>query len=595
VPQNLLASQNSTSCSDRYVTFVNPVRGRERWRDNSIKPLNNQYTALADRDLAATWLLQYDAIDDSDVVGELYLFDSDQELGLFLEVSPNLAKDADVYYPHATPWDDPNAVFLSGYERKERVAMLDTLFGKFKETFGYYPSSVGAWWIDSYSLDYISQKYGVKAAMIVADQKTTDDYGVWGQWWGVPYYPSEANILVPASSQEDKLDVVVTQWAQRDITKAYGEGPKISNFSLQANDYIKQGKDTSYFINLVENYLDCRNPVGQVTVGLETGMESVTYLDEYVNQLDSLLELKDIDFVTLSEFYAKYKNVFPEYPEKYVLDDGTSSWLMTPEFRENEVLGDKIIYSNGISFSDYFVKDDSKFLNRRLPLENKNGSDNALFVVFVLGLLLIGIYKLMDKKTFSLGLLTLLLTYGLALRAKESLGWRVFYSFKQDNLLLTKIFLIFLAFLIAYAFKKLVKKDWKIWFLPLSFGLIPMFEAVRVSKLAGEYLFGVALSNHRFAGFGFKPPFDLRLILEDFPAAQAAALLRIDYIKYLSNASVAIIIFPLVQIILSFVLIFIFNKLTKKAKLIMAGILIYLMIVYIYQTLTSDPVFAWPI
>ena len=262
-PGNLIASEN-TACDNRYVTLVNPVRSRDLWIDKSINPLKKQYDEARKNNLPVTWLLQYDVLKDKDLLKEIKSFNSAQEIGVFLEVSLKSTEAARVIYPHSVPWFSPEAVFLSAYSQSERRKLIDQLFEDFKSEFGFYPKSVGAWWIDSYSLQYMKDRFAVKAVLVVADQKTTDNYGVWGQWWGVPYYPSKANILTPASNRENKQDVVILQWAQRDPALATGEGPKFSNYSLQANDYIRQGKDTAYFQSLINSYLDCRNSLGQV-------------------------------------------------------------------------------------------------------------------------------------------------------------------------------------------------------------------------------------------------------------------------------------------------------------------------------------------
>ena len=204
-PQSVFAV--STNCNNRFVTLVNPVRGRDLWKDKSLNPIQDQYTTISVYKFPATWLLQYDVLKDAKVLEEIKKFDDSSELGVLLEVSQSSAEAARVIYPHAVPWFNPNAVFLSGYSQSDRRMLIDKLFTDFRESFGYYPKSVGAWWIDSYSLNYLKEKYGIKAAMIVADQKTTDSYGIWGQWWGVPYYPSKVNILTPATSLENKLNV----------------------------------------------------------------------------------------------------------------------------------------------------------------------------------------------------------------------------------------------------------------------------------------------------------------------------------------------------------------------------------------------------
>ena len=235
---------------------------------------------------------------------------SGDEPGLFLEVSKSLADKTGINYPENLKWSNPGAVFLSAYSQSERRLLIDTLYTEFKNNFGYYPKSIGAWWIDSYSLNYIKQKYGLSAVLIVADQKTTDSYGVWGGWWGYPYFPSKYNVLVP-SDYDNSLGAVAIQWAQRDPVKAYGVGPTYSNFSLQANDYIRNGQNTDYFAKLVSVYLKCQNPIGQITVGMETGMEASEFQGEYQNQLKSLSETPNLHFVTMSEF-AENSQIFIE-------------------------------------------------------------------------------------------------------------------------------------------------------------------------------------------------------------------------------------------------------------------------------------------
>jgi hypothetical protein len=96
------------------------------------------------------------------LTGTIKDFNEGQELGLFLEVSPKLATDARVIYPNQRPWSDPSVIFLSGYKQSERKRLIDKLFGAFKEKHGYYPKAVGAWWIDSYSLNYLKEEYNSK-------------------------------------------------------------------------------------------------------------------------------------------------------------------------------------------------------------------------------------------------------------------------------------------------------------------------------------------------------------------------------------------------------------------------------------------------
>jgi len=357
------------SCQDRYLTLVNPVRGRDLWADKSLVPLMNQYSLIKERGFSATWLLQYDSLEDQQLINEIKNFNSQQELGIFLEISEDLAHAARVTYPPLFDWASPRVIFLSGYEISERRQLIDKVFGEFKKEFGYYPQSVGAWWLDSYSLNYMKRKYDIQVALIVADQKTTDDYGVWGQWWGVSYYPTKTNILVPAR-EGNKEDVVIIQWAQRHPDLAYGEGPAFSNYSLQANDYTSLGKNTTFFEELINIYSDCTNPISQVTVGLETGIESAAFLDEYERQLNVLKSKAYLNLVTMTQFSDKFRQIYPDFPKKVKIS-GKTIWEMNIFYRKNEKLGDLVIYDPKAIWADYFTPDESEFLNRRLP-ELKN-------------------------------------------------------------------------------------------------------------------------------------------------------------------------------------------------------------------------------
>ena len=120
LPNKLLAKEK-LGCDDRYLTLINPVRGRDLWSEKSLSPLEKQYEQIAQYNFSATWLLQYDALTDEELVQFIKNnFSNNQELGLFLEVSPWLAQSSRVVYPSLVAWFEPQAVFLSGYSPKER-------------------------------------------------------------------------------------------------------------------------------------------------------------------------------------------------------------------------------------------------------------------------------------------------------------------------------------------------------------------------------------------------------------------------------------------------------------------------------------------
>ena len=342
----VFASQNS------FVTVVNPVRGEEFWSLEFQKPLEavvNQYELVKKNDLAATWLLRFDAIENQKIASFFQGVDKDQELGIFLEIVPSLAKNAGVSYQEkGIFWHDANRVFLSGYKPEDRKKLIDIVFEEFLTTFGFYPQSVGAWHIDAYSASYMREKYGITSILICADQFSTDNYQIWGQPWGVPYYPAKLNIQIPAQDLESKLDLVVSQWAARDPERGYGGSGAESTFSVQANDYLKHNLDTSYFRQLVEIYTDTTvNPFGQITVGLENDYDWEEYGKEYKRQIEVLAEMKQkgkIEVLTMADFAFWYKNHFPKISPSLTINARNASWVNTPFYRVG------LIWKNGQEF-----------------------------------------------------------------------------------------------------------------------------------------------------------------------------------------------------------------------------------------------------
>lgn len=587
LPQRVYAEQEEKICTNRFVTFVNPVRGRSMWIDKTLKPIQDQYQDLMKYDFPATWLLQYDAISDTEVAEYTKKFDKNQEIGIFLEVSPKLAEKARVIYPHATSWANPSAIFLSGYTQSERRKIIDTLFYSFNSTYGYFPKSVGAWWIDSYSLNFMKEKYGITSAMIVADQKTTDHYGVWGQWWGFPYFSSKENILVPAQKNKINDGVAVIQWAQRHPDIAYGDGPIFSNYSFQANDYLRQGRDTNFFKDLTDIYLGCNtNPIGQITIGLETGMEGFEFRQEYQKQLAFLSGYRDLSFVSMSRFADVYRGIYPQI-DKITLQGPKTKWLLNTFERINYELGDNIKYYQTNSFSDYFVRDTSSFLNRRL-MNGEIAVDNETnYPAFVIVWLLVSLIFIYYRKFTSwlLGNLFLVSAFGLLLKSGELYGWIVYYGTVVNKLILAQSLVVVFS-LVLFLFIKSKKLS---LYIILSFGLDYLISILRYSYFSGSYYFGIAVDALRFVGFKFSKPFSIEFLNTDFSSVVSASLLRLDFAKIWNSSVLSLLFYPLVHLIFGYVLYLISKRLSFRLRIIFLVMLVILYLLYLMAIVYADP------
>ena len=335
VPQLKAAVQEN----EKYITIVNPVR-ISKYNKTPVESLRTQYSIIKDKKLPATWLVTFDVLNDKNMVNEFKKFDKTQEMGIFLEVTKDFSDKVGVKYGSGAYWHHANNVFLSGYTQNERKILIDAVFKKFKENFGYYPKSVGSWWTDSYSLSYMKDKYGINANLVCSDQFSTDGYEIWGQPWQVPYYPSKYHSGIFASDLSVKLDVVNFQWASRDPLNGYYS----SLFSTQ--DYLLSGKDLdiNYFEKLVRLYSrPDKNKFGQITVGLEADLSFESYKNEFTKQMaliDKLRNTEGINVTTMKDFAVWYKENYPELSPASLLEAedllGTgvkAIWSQSPEYR----------------------------------------------------------------------------------------------------------------------------------------------------------------------------------------------------------------------------------------------------------------------
>lgn len=324
---------------NQFVTIVNPVR-KSTYTKSLSENLKVQYQVVSQFSLPATWLLTYDVLTDEDALRVIKGFDKYQEIGIFLEVGPRLAKDSDVSYNDTGSWHHATSVFLSGYTQVERIKMIDILFDRFKEVFGYYPKSVGSWWTDSFSLSYMREKYGITANLGVSDQFSTDGYQVWGQYWSIPFYPSKHHAGIPARTIDNKLDVVMFQWAARDPLNGYFS----SLFSSQDYRQDPVGQDLRYFEKLLKLFVNKGfNKFGQISVGLEADLSPEAYRTDFRDQMELVKRLENEGLLktsTMRDFASWYRQSFPGISPPHLIetDDLLGKplkviWYQSPAYR----------------------------------------------------------------------------------------------------------------------------------------------------------------------------------------------------------------------------------------------------------------------
>lgn len=319
------------------ISVINQIRGPQLGLEKAdlLTSLKGQFTITKKYDVRATWLWQYSALEDSKLTSYAREEMTDQEMGIFLEIDRNFAEKSGVLYRGQGPWYFSDGLFLFSYDQSERKKYIDVVFAKFHDTFGYYPKSVGAWWIDAWSLSYMHDKYGVTSSLRAADQLDLDVYSIWGTPWSISYLASQTNAGIPAQSIEKSSGILMLQWASRDPLLGYASSPSASLYSLQ--DYF-HFKENDYFTDLLKTYLN--GPTKNAVIGLEGGYAPISYEGMYERHLrvaTDLVKKREAEIIPAREFADRYFKA--EYKDgTYILrrDPETGDqafWYQSSRFR----------------------------------------------------------------------------------------------------------------------------------------------------------------------------------------------------------------------------------------------------------------------
>lgn len=215
----------------RIVNIINFVRLLEpRIPEFTEEVLYNtvveQVRIMRQYKLRGTFLLQYDALMDPRYQQLMKSLPRDTfEIGGWLEIPQPLVENAGMKWRGRYPWDwHANVGFTTGYTPEEREKLADVYMSDFKKIFGYYPESVGCWFIDAHTLGYLCDKYKISSSCMCRDQIGTDGYTVWGGYWNQAYYPSRLNSYMPAQTEEKQIPVPVFRMLGSDPVRQYDKG-----------------------------------------------------------------------------------------------------------------------------------------------------------------------------------------------------------------------------------------------------------------------------------------------------------------------------------------------------------------------------------
>ena len=224
----LLCSFNAPPKIVNIVNFIRLLEPRDAaiTEDVLYQTVVKQVEIMKKYRLGGTFLLQYDALMNSRYQSLLKALARDSfEIGGWWEIPQPLVEKAGMKWRGRYPWDwRTNIGFSTGYTPAEREKLIDVYMADFKKIFGYYPKTMGSWFIDAHSLNYMYTKYHIVASCNCKDQYGTDGYTLWGGYWNQAYYPSKFNSYMPAQHAEQQIPVPVFRMLGSDPVRQYDNG-----------------------------------------------------------------------------------------------------------------------------------------------------------------------------------------------------------------------------------------------------------------------------------------------------------------------------------------------------------------------------------
>lgn len=216
------------------VNIVNFIRGCEpRVEMDLVTPVKEQIRLMKDLGLRGTFLIQYDAMLMPEFTDLLKGLDPAQfELGVWHEIVEPQVKACGMTWTGRFPWDwHVHCGFSLGYTKEQREILVDALFEKFHETFGYYPRVFGSWIYDSHTVRHITEKYEIDVLCNCKEQYGTDGYTLWGGYYNQAYYPNKNNVFLPAGSEENQIPVPLFRMLGPDPIYQYDHGIHVTEGS----------------------------------------------------------------------------------------------------------------------------------------------------------------------------------------------------------------------------------------------------------------------------------------------------------------------------------------------------------------------------
>lgn len=153
------------------------------------------------------------------------------------------------------------------FSMEDKKAIVQDVFEKFYECFGFYPKSTGSYYLDAELINYIKERYpSVTCAVATCWEEGPKAYHTCNNSWytfmdggpWAPWIPSKQNTHAPAADEAEDSGIVAIPHLSRDLIACYdGNG---SNFGthpqnvLRGMIYDTKTWEYPYLYNLIDQF-----------------------------------------------------------------------------------------------------------------------------------------------------------------------------------------------------------------------------------------------------------------------------------------------------------------------------------------------------
>ncbi len=153
------------------------------------------------------------------------------------------------------------------FSMEDKKAIVQDVFEKFHDVFGFYPASTGSYYMDADLINYVKERYpSVKCAVATCWEEGPKAYHTCNNSWytfmdggpWAPWIPSRQNTHAPAANEQEDSGIVAIPHLSRDLIACYdGNG---SNFGthpqnvLRGMIYDTETWEYPYLYNLIDQY-----------------------------------------------------------------------------------------------------------------------------------------------------------------------------------------------------------------------------------------------------------------------------------------------------------------------------------------------------